>query len=90
MQNGEGRLVEIKGRHIVIDTCHTLKPIVELEVDGLQEHVEKVLRGEPKVKGDRREMSHREARHPPPEYHVGIVENRIIPRIIDGEKLENV
>ena len=59
------------------------------EVDGLQVHLEEVLRGEPKVKGDRREVSYREARHPPSESHVGIVENRIIPRIIAGERLES-
>ena len=39
---------------------------------------------------DRREVVHREARPPLPEYHVGIVENQTIPRTTIGEKLGSV
>ena len=67
-----------------------LKSVVELEVEGLQVHLEEVLRREPKVEGDKGEASHREARHPSPKYHIGIVGSRTIPRTIAEEKLENV
>ena len=79
----------IKGRHIVIGTCHLLKPIKELEVEDLRVHREEVLRGEPQVEGDRGEVSRRKARHPSPEYRVGTVGNLTIPRIIVGERLKS-
>ena len=58
--------MEIKGRHIVIETYHPLKLVMELEVEDLRLHSGKVLRGESKVEGGRGEVSHRDARHPPP------------------------
>ena len=73
----------------MIGTCH-LKPVVERCGEGLQVLLEEGLRGEPKVKVNKGEVSHREARYPPSEYHVDIVGNRVIPRIITGESLENI
>ena len=96
MPNGEVRLVEVKGRHRVIETCHILKSVVELEVEGLRVYPEEVLRGESKVEGDpkveedREEVVHREARPPLPEYRVDIVGSRTIPRITVREKFESV
>ena len=90
MQNGERHLVDIKGRYRVIETCYPLKPVVELEVEGLRVLRGEVPRGEAKVKEDKEEMFHREARPPLPEYPVDIVRNRTIPRITVGGKLKSV
>ena len=90
MQNREGRLADIKGRHRVIETCHPPKLVVELEVEGLRVHRGEVFRGEAKVEEDRGKVLPREARHPLPEYRVDIVGNQTIPKITVGEKLESV
>ena len=65
-------------------------------MEGLRVYPGEVLRGEPEVEGDPKmvgdkgEASHREAKPPLPEYHVGIVGSRTLSRIIAGEKFENV
>ena len=83
--------MELKGQHRVIGTCHLLKPVMELEAEGLRVHPgEPKAELDPKVVGDKGEAFHRETRHPPPEYHVGIVGSQTIPRTTAGEKLENI
>ena len=65
MQKEEVHLVKIRGRHIVIGTCHLLKPVEEMEVESVQVHLGELFREEPQMEGDRREISHGKARHPP-------------------------
>ncbi|XP_027158105.1 uncharacterized protein LOC113759735 [Coffea eugenioides] len=73
----------------MIRVSHLLKWIEELVVEECRVHLGELLREEPRVEGDKREVPRKEARHPPLDCLVGTMGNLTTLRIIADERLES-